>query len=78
MTAANSSAGGIVVGVLISVALGAALVVYARRRGRLAIGLAGFCATFVLGTLFGVVVGAAVALVFAFAIRRSGRVRSAE
>jgi hypothetical protein len=76
--AAGGAAAGIIVGVLISAALGAALVVYARRRGRLPLGVAGFGVTFVLGTLFGVVVGAAVALVFAFVIRRSGHIRSAE
>jgi hypothetical protein len=76
--AAGGSAAGLILGVLISAALGAALLVYARRRGRFALGVGGLAATFVLGTLFGVVAGAAVALLFAFAIRRSGRVRSAE
>jgi hypothetical protein len=70
------SAAGLLVGVLGSAVLGAALLVYARRRGRMVLGVEGLIATFVLGTLFGVLVAAAVAIVFAFALRKLPRVGS--
>jgi RsiW-degrading membrane proteinase PrsW (M82 family) len=61
---------GLAVGVLLSAVFGAALLLYARRRGRTVIGVEGLIATFLLGTLFGVLVATAVAAVFAFALRR--------
>ena len=67
---------GLVVGVLFGAALGAALLLYARRRGRTVLGIEGLIATFVLGALFGVLVAAAVAGVFAVALRRLPRVGS--
>jgi len=73
---AAGSAAGLVVGVLCSAVFGAALLLYARRRGRTLLGLEGLIATFVLGTLFGVLVAAAVAATFAFALRRLPRVGS--
>jgi hypothetical protein len=73
---AAGSAAGLVIGVLFSAAFGAALFVYARRRGRTVIGIEGLIATFVLGTLFGVLVALAVAAAFAFALRRLPRVGS--
>jgi len=73
---AAGSAAGLVVGVLCSAVFGAALLLYARRRGRMLLGLEGLIATVVLGTLFGVLVAAAVAAAFAFALRRLPRVGS--
>ena len=73
---AAGAAAGLVVGVLFSALFGAALLLYARRRGRTLVGVEGLIATFVLGTLFGVLVAAAVAGVFALAIRRLPRVGS--
>jgi hypothetical protein len=67
---------GLVVGVLFGAALGAALLLYARRRGRTVLGIEGLIATFVLGALFGVLVAAAVAAVFAVALHRLPRVGS--
>ena len=71
-----AAAAGLVVGVLSSADFGAALLLYARRRGRTLLGVEGLIATLVLGTLFGVIVGAAVAAVFALAIHRLPRVGS--
>jgi len=71
-----AAAAGLVVGVLSSAVFGAALLLYARRRGRTLLGVEGLIATFVLGTLFGVLVAAAVAGVFALAIGRLPRVGS--
>jgi hypothetical protein len=71
-----AAAAGLVVGVLFGAVFGAALLLYARRRGRTLIGVEGLIATLVLGTLFGVIVGAAVAAVFALAIHRLPRVGS--
>jgi hypothetical protein len=62
--------------VLSSAVFGAVLLLYARRRGRTLLGVEGLIATLVLGTLFGVLVGAAVAAVFALAISRLPRVGS--
>ncbi len=76
MTATGGAAAALLLGVLISVIFGGALVLYGRRRGRMPLGVAGLIATFLLGTLFGVVAAAVVALVFAFAIRRSARIGS--
>jgi hypothetical protein len=73
---AAASAAGLAVGVLCSVLFGTALLLYARRRGRTVIGVEGLIATFVLGTLFGVLVAAAVAAVFAVALHRLPRVGS--
>jgi hypothetical protein len=73
---AAGAAAGLVVGALASAILGAALFLYARRRGRTLLGVEGLIATLVLGTLFGVLVGAAVAAVFALAISRLPRVGS--
>ncbi len=73
---AAGAAAGLVAGVLFSAVVGTALLFYARRRGRTLLGLEGLIATFVLGTLFGVLVAAAVAGVFALAIRRLPRVGS--
>ena len=70
------AAAGLLIGVVFSASLGSALFVYARRRGRTVLGVEGLIATFVLGTLFGVLVAAAVAAVFAFALRRLPRVGS--
>jgi hypothetical protein len=70
------AAAGLVVGVLLSAVLGAALLFYARQRGRTVLGVEGLIATFVLGALFGVLVAAAVAAVFALALRRLPRVGS--
>ena len=75
MTGAGSAAG-LLIGVLFSATFGSALFVYARRRGRTVLGVEGLIATFVLGTLFGVLVAAAVAVVFAVALRRLPRVGS--
>lgn len=72
----GAAGAGLVVGVLFSAAFGAALLLYARRRGRTVLGLEGLIATFLLGTLFGVLVAAAVAAVFALALRRLPRVGS--
>ena len=74
MIAARAAAG-LVDGVL-SGLLGAALLVYAGRRGRKLLGVEGLIATFVLGTLFGIFVAAAVAAAFALAIHRLPRVGS--
>jgi hypothetical protein len=71
-----AAAAGLVVGVLSSAVFGAVLLLYARRRGRTLLGVEGLIATLVLGTLFGVLVGAAVAAVFALAISRLPRVGS--
>jgi hypothetical protein len=73
---AAGSAAGLIVGVACSALFGAALLFYARRRGRTVIGIEGLIATFVLGTLFGVLVAAAVAGAFALALRRLPRVGS--
>ena len=73
---AAAAAAGLAVGVLFSAVVGAALLLYARRRGRALLGVEGLIATLVLGTLVGVIVGAAVAAVFAFAIHRLPRVGS--
>jgi uncharacterized membrane protein len=73
---AAGAAAGLVVGVLVSAILGTALFLYARRRGRTLLGVEGLIATFVLGTLFGVLVAAAVAGVFALAIARLPRLGS--
>ena len=73
---AAAAAAGLAVGVLFSAVVGAALLLYARGRGRTLLGVEGLIATLVLGTLFGVIVGAAVAAVFAFAIHRLPRVGS--
>jgi hypothetical protein len=73
---AAGAAAGLVVGVLFSAVFGSALLLYARRRGRTLLGVEGLIATFVLGTLFGVLVGAVVAGVFALAISRLPRVGS--
>jgi hypothetical protein len=54
----------------------AALLVYACRRARTLLGIEGLIAAFVLGTVFGVLVAAAVAAAFALAIRRLPRVGS--
>jgi hypothetical protein len=67
---------GLFVGVVASVLFGVALVVYGRWRGRTLLGLAGLVLTFVLGTLFGVLVAAVVTAVFAVAIHRTTRVGS--
>jgi hypothetical protein len=67
---------GLAVGVVLSALLGVVLLVYARRRGRTLVGVEGLIAVFVLGTLFGVIVGAAVAAAFVFALRRLPRVGS--
>jgi hypothetical protein len=64
------SGAGLVVGVLFGAVFGAAVLLYARRRGRTLVGIEGLIAAFVLGTLFGVVVAGAVAAAFALAIRR--------
>jgi hypothetical protein len=71
-----AAAAGLVVGVVFSAVFGTALLLYARRRGRMLLGVEGLIATFVLGTLFGVIVAAAVSVVFAFAISRLPRVGS--
>jgi hypothetical protein len=55
---------------------GAALLVYACRRARTLLGIEGLIAAFVLGTVFGVLVAAAVAAAFALAIHRLPRVGS--
>ena len=73
---AAGSAAGLLVGVLFAALFGAALLLYARRRGRTVLGVEGLIATFVLGTLFGVLVAAAVSGVFALALRRLPRVGS--
>jgi hypothetical protein len=69
------SGAGLVVGVLFGAVFGAAVLLYARMRGRTLVGIEGLIATFVLGTLFGVVVAAAVAAAFALALRRLPRLR---
>ena len=71
-----AAAAGLVVGVLCGAVFGAALLVYARRRGRTLLGVEGLIATLVLGTLLGVLVAAAVAAAFAFAIRGLPRIGS--
>jgi len=70
------SGAGLVVGVLGGVLFGAAVFLVARRRGRTVLGVEGLIATLVLGMLFGVLVAAAVAAVFALAIHRLPRVGS--
>jgi len=71
-----AAAAGLVVGVLFGAVFGAALLLYARRRGRTLLGVEGLIATLVLGTLVGVFVAAAVAAAFAFAIRGLPRIGS--
>ena len=66
----------IAAGAAAGLAAGAALLVYARRRARTLLGIEGLIAAFVLGTVFGVLVAAAVAAAFALAIHRLPRVGS--
>jgi hypothetical protein len=67
---------GLVVGVLGGALFGAAVLLYARRLRRTLLGVEGLIAAVVLGMLFGVLVAAAVAAVFAVALRRLPRVGS--
>jgi hypothetical protein len=70
------SGAGLVVGVLGGALFGAAVFLVGRRRGRTVLGVEGLIATLVLGLLFGVLVAAAVAAVFALGIRRLPRLGS--